>query len=81
MPFTRVLFLGPGMGPMRIHMGLFNGALTLDIKTFCQEMAEAVEGWLDAVEDTERFRQNYEAFLHLHPEGISPHIEGCPVIG
>jgi hypothetical protein len=79
--YSRILFVEPDTTTSTLHLNVFNNALNIDVKIFCNDMIEGAERWLDQVEETERYQTNYERFMRRYPDGMPPYIVGYPVIG
>ncbi len=80
-PFSRIMFIQPGATTNILHYGQLSGALCIDLKLFCQEVIDGSRVWLESVEDTDQFKNNYEKFARIHVNGLHPYIGGVPVIG
>jgi hypothetical protein len=80
-PYARVVFIEPGATSNVIHGTLVHDLLVVDLPTFCQEVATGARSWLDRVEGTQRYKENYDRFARRHADGLRPHIVGVPVIG
>ncbi len=78
--FERILFFEPGSS-MVGHYCEADRALIIDINLFCSEIIAGARLWLDAVEHTDRFVQNYNLFARRHENGLLPYAQGFPVIG
>jgi len=79
--FSRIIFIEPNTSPGHIHYCTMNDALCIDLNQFSREVVSGTRLWLDTVENTERFRTNYDRFARRHPSGFLPFIAGAPVIG
>ena len=81
---SRILFLEPG-GGLILHNGVMSTggvvALCIDVTTFCQDVTDCARTWLNAVQSTALFQQNFAKCVARHPQGLSPFIIGAPVIG
>lgn len=80
-PYTRIIFIEPGMTTNVIHYSQLNDALCIDLNLFCREVTSGVRLWLDAAEKTDLYERNYARFARRHVSGLSPYIGGVPVIG
>ena len=76
--YTRILFLEPG--PVLMHKVVINDALNIDVKTFCNDMAAAVEAWLPKASADPQFAANLAQFVTRYPNGLPPYIIGVPVV-
>ncbi|MCX7974352.1 MAG: hypothetical protein N3B16_07605 [Candidatus Aminicenantes bacterium] len=79
--FSRILFVEPTAIDTDVHCQVVEGALSLDVRIFCQDIIRGVEKWLEEKENTARYKINVAKFIRRYPEGLSPYIEGMPVIG
>lgn len=81
--YSRILFIEPSvnnnMGLM-VHNNILEDALNIDIKTFCNDIINAVNTWLNDVKGKEPFETNYKRIIKRYPEGLSPYIVGIPII-
>jgi hypothetical protein len=80
-PFDRVIFVEPGATDSVLHNNIMNRVLIIDLRLFCLEVIAGVRSWLNQVESTARFRDNYENFARRHPDGFPGLINGVPVVG
>ncbi len=80
-PFSRIIFIEPGVTSNVVHYTITNDALCIDINLFCLEVLLGARMWLDKAEKTERYKSNYDRFARRHPEGLQPYIGGVPVVG
>jgi len=79
--YSRVFFLEPGATSNIFHCNVFNNALNIDLRIFCEAMIDGAERWLKSVVGTPLFTQNYNSFVRRYPTGIPPYVVGTPVIG
>lgn len=79
--FSRVFFVESGTTTNVFHYNVSNDALNIDLKLFCREMVVGAREWLDAVEGSSPYTENLDKFVRRHPNGLSPHFIGVPVIG
>lgn len=79
--YSRILFIEPSStyGSV-VHDNILEGALNIDLKTFCYAMIDAVHKWLLDVKDNPNFITNYSKFMKRYPTGLSPYIGGVPII-
>lgn len=80
-PFSRIIFIEPGLTTNVIHYGRLNDALCIDLNLFCREMIEGARLWLDQAEKDANYKKNYEKFARRHSGGLVPYIVGVPVVG
>ncbi len=80
--YTRFIFTEHHPDGIRVHMNRMDDDLNLGIPEFTRDMAEAGVAWLDRVEQTPLFQQNYSRFLRRYPEGVpgNPINLGVPMI-
>ena len=76
--YSRILFLEPG--PMIVHRVVINDALNIDVKSFCNDIASAVEAWLPQASTQPHFAANMANFVTRYPNGLPPYIIGVPVV-
>ncbi len=55
--------------------------LWIDVKIFCMKVIKNAYLWLDKVECTQTFQENYANFARRYPNRIPPYIIGLPIIG
>ncbi len=79
--YTRILFVEPGATTTIVHYSRFDGALCIDLPRFCTEVVAGTTLWLESVESSARFKNNYDRFARRHPQGLAPYIGGVPVVG
>ncbi len=79
--YDRILFVAPGKMKGFIHHSKSNGAYLIDVNLFCTEIVLGVRHWLNAVGQTQLFKKNYNKFVRLYPQGLSPYIGNIPVVG
>ncbi len=79
--FERIIFIEPRAVPGTIHYARMEGALCIDLPTFCSEVISGARLWLDSVEGTDLYQRNYSEFASRHPNGLMPYVFGVPVIG
>ena len=78
--YSRVLFIEPNTTTNVFHNCAIKGALNIDIRIFCNDLIEGVIQWLEKVERTSLYTQNYDKFMRRYPNGLPPYIIGVPVI-
>jgi len=79
--YSRVLFVEPIGTTNVFHNNVMNDALNIDVRIFCNDMIEGAKKWLQKVEKTDLYKENYNKFMKRHPNGLKPFIVGVPVIG
>jgi hypothetical protein len=79
--FSRIFFLEPGVTSNFFHCNIFQDALNLDVREFCNAMLSAAQNWLAGAMGTQLFQTNYAKFLRRYPNGLPPYVVGIPVIG
>lgn len=78
--YTRVVFTLPNQQQLMVHNNVINGALNLDLETFCADMIAAVRAWRGTTSADPNYQANLPNLLQLHPVGLSPYIVGVPVL-
>lgn len=78
--YSRVIFVEPPKDELTLHLNLIDDALNVDMHIFCRDLIIGAQQWLDEVENTERFKTNYDKFMRWYPQGLPPYIVGRPVI-
>lgn len=79
--YSRVLFVEPTATTNVFHNNVMNDALNIDVRIFCNDMIEGAKEWLQKVEKTDLYKENYNKFMKRHPRGLKPYIVDVPVIG
>ena len=79
--FTRIIFIEPGSTTNVFHHTQIKDALAIDLSLFCREVTSGAIRWLETVEESPRYKQNYERFARRHAEGLPPYIGGIPIVG
>ena len=79
--YSRIIFIEPQTSTNIVHYSILEGALCIDLVSFCSEIITGTRMWLEASEETELFQRNYEPFVKRHANGLNPHIGGVPVVG
>jgi len=79
--YSRIIFIEPGVTTNVVHYGRLNDALCIDLKLFCREVTSGARLWLQDVEQTQHYQQNYERFARRHANGLAPYIVGVPIVG
>jgi hypothetical protein len=80
-PYSRIFFVEPGAGSFVLHNNVFNDALNIDVRIFCEDLGASVERWLPTVEHLPHFQANLANFVTRYPNGLAPYVVGPPVIG
>jgi hypothetical protein len=80
-PAPRIIFIEPGATSNTFNSVAMDGALLIDLPSFCRQVISGARLWLQSAEATENYRRNYEHFAKRHPQGIAPFVAGVPVIG
>lgn len=78
--YSRVLFVEPTATTSVFHNNVINDALNIDVRIFCNDIVEAAKEWLQKVEKTDLYEENYNKFMKRYPNGLAPYIVGVPVI-
>jgi len=80
--YQKIVFIEPGYNNYSIHYCTVHGAiLVIQLDAFVEEVLWGCERWLEAVEGTKPFSENYDKFARRHPQGVAPYIIGPPVVG
>lgn len=80
--YSNIMFIEPGHPNYGLHYCLISGdALLIQLDEFVEEVLRGCEAWLEYIEGTETFENNYRLFARRHPQGLAPYIVGVPVIG
>jgi hypothetical protein len=79
--FSRVFFTEPTENqPITMHLNKFGDALNIDVKFFCEDMCKAVEKWLVQTTNDANYAKHKHQLITRHPNGLSPYVQGIPVI-
>lgn len=80
--YSRLLFIEPTATATTniFHGNILNDALNMDVRIFCLDIVEGAREWLDEVEETERFQENYSKFMRRYPNGLPEYMGGVPII-
>ena len=78
--YKRIIFVEPLGESMILHNNILNDALNIDVKIFCKDLISGAEKWLIENESTELYKINSDKFMRRYPTGLSPYIDGTPVI-
>ena len=78
---NRFFFIEPGNSRIRMHNNRMNGAFNIDVGIFCKDMTNAARRWLIAVAGDATYQENAANSIRRHPNGLSPFVQGVPVIG
>jgi hypothetical protein len=63
-----------------LHNNIMNDALQLDARIFCTDMIEAGRAWYIAKKEDPCVVANSPKLIQYYPNGLSPYIEGIPLI-
>lgn len=83
--YDRVVFIEPNAA-QRIHinakrMRASGGvAIMIHMEDLVESILTAAEQWISVSRGTEPFQTNYDRFMHRHPNGFPPFVQGLPVI-
>ena len=80
-PYSRIIFIEPGVTTNVVHYGVMNDALCIEVPSFCHEVVAGSKLWLHSVEGTEPYDTNNDRFVRRYDSGLAPYIVGVPVIG
>jgi hypothetical protein len=80
-PYSRIMFIEPGVTPNTIHYTTIHDALCIDVPSFCREVIAGARLWLSHVEGTEPYLTNYDRFARRHENGLEQYVTGMPIIG
>ena len=78
--YSRILFVEPTASSNVFHCNIIDDALNIDVRVFCLDIIAGALRWLDEVEETELYQENYSKFMRRYPNGLSPYIGRVPVI-
>jgi hypothetical protein len=81
--YDRVLFLEPRFAAARgwtFHNNVLNGALNLDLATFCKDVTDGARDWLRTVQGSTNYLKNFDRSFRRFPNGLPPFIVGAPVV-
>ncbi len=77
--YSRVLFIEPSnTTKVRIHKGILNDVLIIDVRIFCLDIINGVNQWLKKVENTESYKANCDKFMRRYPNGLHPYYSRYP---
>jgi hypothetical protein len=76
-----VLFIEPGATTNVFHDCVVSDALLIDVRLFVAALVEAASTWESTVRGTTPYESNRSEFVTRYPTGLSPYIQGVPVIG
>lgn len=80
--YSNIMFIEPGHPNYGLHYCLVSGnALLIQLDEFVEEVLRGCELWLESMEGTEPFEENYGLFAKRRPQGLAPYVVGVPVIG
>jgi hypothetical protein len=78
--YSRVIFIEPLEDELTSHLNLIGDALNVDLYIFCNDIVRSVREWLDKVENTQKYKDNYATFMRWYPQGLPEHGINRPVI-
>lgn len=78
--FSRVMFIEPNTTTNVIHYGKMNDALTIDLPSFCLEVAQGYRSWVSSAKGTVNYERNIANTMKRYSNGLSPYIVGVPII-
>ena len=76
--YSRILMAEPSSN--FFHKNVLDDVLNIEIKKFCLDIISGVEEWLCKVEETERFKTNFDKFVHRYPQGLPPYLVGVHLV-
>ncbi|MDN5912858.1 MAG: hypothetical protein L0H71_09310 [Yaniella sp.] len=62
------------------HNNLVNGAINLDLPTFCNDLTAAVGLWQAEKVNDPTYQDNVKKLIQWHPQGRAPYISEIPVL-
>jgi hypothetical protein len=81
-PYSHIAFVEPGYPNLSVHYCTVSGkVLVIQLDAFVGEVLQGARLWLQAVEGTKPFDDNYVNFARRHPQGLAPYLVGPPVVG
>ena len=81
--YDRVLFLEPrfvAATGWTFHNNVLNGALNLDLVTFCKDVTDGARIWLRTAQGSANYVKNFDQSFRRFPNGLPPFIIGAPVV-
>ena len=78
--FSRVIFAIPNNRTNIVHENTMGDVLNLYIPFFCQNILKAVNTWLEDMKGNENYKRNIQMTIKTYPNGITPYIDGIPLI-
>lgn len=78
--FSRVMFIEPGATTNTFHYNIVNGALAIDLPSFCLEVTQGYRDWVATTQENENYKRNISNTMQRHSDGLEPYIGGVPVI-
>ncbi|WP_083967216.1 hypothetical protein [Methylosinus sp. R-45379] len=85
-PYTRILFVEPQSTRQKIgadvsmHYATIKDALCIDVDLFCKEITSGARLWLDNIKADPNYIRNSKRFARRYDNGLSPYIDGIPVV-
>lgn len=77
--FKKIIFVEPTATSSILHNNILDGALNIDLRTFCNEMINAGRTWHSKFKESENFKKNYDKAFKRYPNGLAPYISGVPI--
>lgn len=77
--YERIVFTGVTRDVV-MHNNVIDGALNLDLPTFCEDIFAAVHQWQAAMTENTNYQTNIQKLVRWHPAGLAPYIVGIPVL-
>lgn len=77
--YKRVMFVSPTSN-VRIHNGVVDDALFLDMRIFCADVIKAVRSWQSAVSGTAAYKQNVDLVMRWHRGGFDRYVSGGDIL-
>ena len=79
--FERIIFIEPAATTNVVHYMRMNGALCIDLRSFCTEVLQGAHRWLAARSNEATVQRNMSRSAQRHSAGLAPYIQGVPVVG
>lgn len=86
-PYKRIIFIEPRStrsavnADISAHYAIIQDALSIDLNLFCKEVIAGARMWLEHIKTDSNYIRNSERFARRYDNGLSPYINGVPVIG
>lgn len=78
--YSKIIFVEPNER-FHVHINQVDDVFQLDLETFCRDVFDGANEWLEEYEDTDIYEENYSKFMRRYPKGLKPYIVGIPIIG